>query len=102
MKIKIEIKHWMTGAVLFEYEKEENTIKNTVVEANLRGADLRGADLYGADLRETNLYGADLREANLYGAEMQNVKFYGKGGTTKIKKSQLEDFLKTLGVIMED
>ena len=66
-------------------------------EANLYGADLSGADLYGADLNEADLSKADLREA-----EMQNVKFYGKGGTTKIKKSQLEDFLKALGVIMED
>ncbi len=35
MKIKIEIKHWMTGTVLFELEKENNTIKETLVEANL-------------------------------------------------------------------
>jgi len=81
-------------------------------EANLREANLRGAHLYEADLRGANLYGAnlygadlseaDLREADLSEAEMQNVKFFGKGGTTKIKKSQLEDFLKAIGVIMED
>ena len=70
MKIKIEIKHWVTGVVLFEYEKENNTIKDTVCEANLRGADLRGADLYGADLREADLYGANLRGADLYGANL--------------------------------
>ena len=70
--------------------------------ADLYGADLRGANLYGANLRGADLYGADLRGANLRGAEMQNAKFYGKGGTTKIKKSQLDDFLKALGVVMED
>ena len=62
MKIKIEIKHWITGSVLFEYEKENNTLRDTIIEANLRGADLREADLRGA-----NLYGADLRGADLRG-----------------------------------
>ncbi len=77
MKIKIEIKHWVTGAVLFEYEKEDNTVKDTVVEANLRGADLRGADLYGADLRGADLYGANLRGANLYGANLYGADLRG-------------------------
>lgn len=49
-----------------------------------------------ANLREANLY-----EANLSGADLMNAKFTGKGGTTKIKKSQLDDFLKALGVICE-
>ena len=66
MKIKIEIKHWISGSVLFEFEKENNTLKETLKEALNSGADLRGADLYGADLRDANLYGADLRGANLY------------------------------------
>ena len=64
-KIKIEIKHWVTGAVLFEFEKEDNTLRDTVVEANLREA-----NLLGADLREADLYGADLRGADLYGADL--------------------------------
>ena len=93
-KIKIRIKNRFTGSVLFEYEKEENTIKDTVVEAvnndadlrdanlvdtDLRGADLRdaylggaklgGADLVGADLRGADLRGADLRDANLRDAK---------------------------------
>lgn len=50
MKIKIQIKHWVTGAVLFEFEKENNTIKDTLIEANLRGANLYGVNLRGADL----------------------------------------------------
>ena len=121
-KVGIAIKNRFTGEVIFQSTK--TTWKEAVEEggtdlrgadlrgadlrganlrgANLRGADLYGADLYGADLRGADLYGADLRGANLRGAEMQNAKFYGKGGTTKIKKSQLDDFLKALGVVMED
>lgn len=26
MKTKIEINHWMTGSILFEFEKENNTL----------------------------------------------------------------------------
>ena len=39
-KIKIEIKNRWTGKILFEYEKENNTIKDTLVEAVSRCADL--------------------------------------------------------------
>ena len=117
---KFEIKNRFTNNVI--YTSSKTTYKEVCEEAvnyeanlrraNLRGADLRGADLYeanlrGADLYEANLRGADLRgadlyEANLREAEMQNAKFYGKGGTTKIKKHQVDDFLKALGVIVED
>jgi len=86
-KVGIAIKNRFTGEVIFQSTK--TTWKEAVEEG---GTDLRGADLRGADLRG----------ANLRGAEMQNAKFYGKGGTTKIKKSQLDDFLKALGVVMED
>lgn len=40
MEIKIQIKS-IFGSVLFEYSKENNTIKDTLCEANLCGADLR-------------------------------------------------------------
>ena len=72
MEIKIQIKS-IFGSVLFEYSKENNTIKDTLCEANLRGADLRGADLRGADLCEADLRGADLREANLRGADLRGA-----------------------------
>ena len=72
MKIKIEIKHYLTGAVLFEFEKDNNTLRDTIVEANLREANLRGANLREADLRGADLYEADLREANLRGAKNVN------------------------------
>jgi len=75
--------------------------------ANLGGADLREADLWGADLRGANLggadlWGADLREADLGGADLWGAKFYGKGGTQKLKKNQVEPFLKALGFTIED
>ena len=83
MKIKIEIKSYLTGSVLFEYEKEDNTLKDTLIEAvkcgaNLYGANLRSANLYGANLRSANLrsanlYGANLRSANLYGADLRSA-----------------------------
>ena len=81
MKTKIEIKS-IWGSILFEYEKENNSVKDTLIEAvkrgaNLYGADLRGADLYGADLRGANLYGADLRGANLYGANLYGADLRG-------------------------
>ena len=46
--IKIEIKHRWLGTVLFSYEKENNTIKDTLVEAVKQKAYLRGAYLRGA------------------------------------------------------
>ena len=88
----IEIKNRYTGEVKFTSEK--STIREACEDnrANLRGANLYGANLYGADLS-----GADLRDADLNCA-----KFYGKGGTTKIKKNQVDDFFKALGIVVED
>ena len=66
--IKIQIKsRW--GSVLFEYEKENNTIKDTLIEAVKKCAYLRGADLRGADLSDADLSGAGLRDAYLSGAK---------------------------------
>ena len=81
MKIKIQIKS-IFGSVLFEYSKENNTIKDTLREATLRGADLReadlrGANLYGANLYGANLRGADLREADLREADLYEANLYG-------------------------
>ena len=53
--IKIQIKS-IWGDVLFEYEKENNTIKDTLEEAVKQGANLNGANLNGANLdRATNI-----------------------------------------------
>ena len=64
-KLKIEIKHYLTGAVLFEYESENNTIAKTVQEAIKQNANLRYADLSSADLSYADLSSADLSYANL-------------------------------------
>ena len=79
---KIEIKS-IHGDVLFIYESENATIKDAVeeavkqkislVNADLRYADLRYADLYSADLSYANLYSADLRSADLSYADLNSA-----------------------------
>jgi len=97
---KFEIKNRWTGDVI--YTSSKITYKDVVEEAVSSEADLREADLREADLRGADLRGADLHEADLRGADLMYVKFGGKGTSTKIKKSQLDDFLKALGVTVED
>lgn len=70
MKIKIDIKS-IFGNVLFSFEKENNTIKDTLVEAYLKDADLGNASLEGADLEGTYLRGANLEYAYLKGASLE-------------------------------
>ena len=104
--LKIQIKT-IYGSLLFEYEKEGNTIKDTLLkaiesgadlsdanlsganlsganlsdadlsDANLRRANLSGADLIGANLSGANLSGADLRRANLSGADLSGADLIG-------------------------
>ena len=98
--IKIQIKS-VLGKLLFEYESENNTIKNTLMEAvkkntnlrnanlsdanlrnadlsdaNLRNANLRNADLSNADLSDTNLWNANLRNANLRNANLSDADLW--------------------------
>ena len=79
-KLKIEIKSWLNGSVLFEYETENNTIRKTLEEAVSKGANLWGADLRGANLRGANLQRADLRGANLQGADLWGADLWGANG----------------------
>ena len=67
--IKIQIKS-IYGSILFEYEKEKNTIKDTLLKAIESGADLSDANLRGAYLR-----GADLSGANLSGVILSESTF---------------------------
>ena len=69
-KVKIQIKS-IFGDVLFEYEKENNTLKDTLKKAIKSGADLRWADLSGADLSGAGLRWADLRWADLRWADLR-------------------------------
>ena len=84
--IKIQIKS-IFGTVLFEYEKENNTIKDTLeeavkqganlVRANLVRANLSGADLSGANLSDAYLSVADLSGANLSRANLSRANLSG-------------------------
>ena len=60
MTIKLQIRNRWTGSVLFEYEKEDNTIKETLLAAIRAGSNLRGSDLRDSDLRGSDLRGSDL------------------------------------------
>ena len=80
--VKIQIKTKWFGSVLFEYEKENNTIKDTLIEAvkkgaYLKGAYLKGAYLAGADLTGAYLTGADLKGADLTGADLTGAYLAG-------------------------
>ena len=77
MKTKIEIKS-IYGSVLFSFEKEDNTLRDSVLEAiksdaDLSGANLSDADLRGANLSDANLMGADLSGANLSDADLRGA-----------------------------
>ena len=76
MKTKIEIKS-ICGSVLFSYEKEDNTIKDTLEEAVRSGANLVGANLGGANLGGANLGRAYLGGANLGGANLGDAYLVG-------------------------
>ena len=99
---------YLEGANLIEANLEGANLRGAYLGgANLGGANLRNANLRGANLIEANLEGANLRganliEANLEGANFYRTGFFGKNGTTRIKKNQVNDFMKALGVIVED
>ncbi len=69
--VMIEIKHKITGAVIYTHQGD------TLVGANLSCANLRGADLLGVNLHDADLSGANLRGANLRGADLRGVNLRG-------------------------
>ena len=79
------------------YVSTKDNVRDAVIEAMSKGVNLFGAYLSGADLSKANL-----SEAYLSGADLGNAKFYGKGGTIKLKKNQVEDFLNALGFQIEN
>jgi len=72
MKTKLSIKS-IFGTLLFELDCENNSIKNTLLEATKRHADLSDADLSGANLSDADLSGADLRRADLRRADLSGA-----------------------------
>lgn len=81
MKTKIEIKTF-DGSLLFSYESEDNTLKETLEKAVLRGANLEGAYLVGAYLEGAYLRGANLEGANftepIFIADIYSLKLLPK------------------------
>lgn len=75
--MKIQIKNRWTGSILFEYEKENNTILDTIQEAVKQGVNLGFADLQGADLRGSNLKNVLLQGADLSGADLSDANLRG-------------------------
>ena len=73
----IEILDWSDSEVIFELDKENNTIKDTVEEAVRQGFSLRFAGLFETDLRNADLRGADLSEADLVGADLRGTDLRG-------------------------
>ncbi|SAJ89222.1 pentapeptide repeat-containing protein [Burkholderia multivorans] len=79
--MKVEIKHWITGAVLFAHSADVDSIEialKAAVEAAVEaGADLSGAYLSGADLRDADLSGAYLSGADLRDADLRDADLSG-------------------------
>ena len=76
MKTKIQIKTTLES-LLFEFEKEDNSVKDTLIEAVKRGAYLGGANLVDAYLRGANLGDANLGDAYLGGADLGGANLRG-------------------------
>jgi hypothetical protein len=72
MKTTIQIKS-IFGKILFEYEREDNSIAKTITKAISNSADLRYANLRYADLSSADLSSADLRYANLRYADLSSA-----------------------------
>jgi uncharacterized protein YjbI with pentapeptide repeats len=78
--IKIEIKNRLTGKIIFEFSKENNTMKDTVeeyikkeLESGKSSADLSYANLSSADLSSANLSYANLSYADLSSADLSSA-----------------------------
>ena len=93
--MKIEIKHKLTGVILFSLETK--SMKLCVEAAVKTRADLSGADLSGANLSRANLYGADLSRADLSGADglvktlgVESGNFYWKRFDNGLKNNDYQ------------
>ena len=113
--MKIEIKSWLNGGVLFEgdFSCIADAVKDALKSlaslsradlslaslsradlsrADLSYANLSLADLSGANLSGANLYGANLYGANLYGANLCGANLYGANLCgAKLKNGELID-----------
>ena len=86
MLVKIQIRS-IFGKVLFELEKENNTIRETLEEAVKNNTDLINANLRNANLDDANLEGANLINANLINANLINANLDG----ANLRNANLDD-----------
>lgn len=84
----ITIKHKYTNEVILEIESLCNA---DLSSANLRGADLRDADLSGANLHNTDLRYANLSNADLHNADLR----WCIGDMREIKSAQFDTYMVT-------
>ena len=114
----IQIKHWATGAVLFEHAGDglraavETAVADggsldgasldgaNLIRASLNGASLDGASLDGASLDDASLNGASLNGASLNGASLNGASLDGARGI--IDAGQRTDGYRFLGVLGPD
>src|SRR3990167_7369138 len=85
-KMKIEIKHRISGIVLFSIEAE--SWKIAVEEAVKSGANLRSANLSSADLRSADLSYANLSSANLSSANLSSANLIKISPDTRIETGE--------------
>ena len=71
----MELKNRFTGKVI--HSGDFKSMKELVLDAINKGANLRYANLGGANLRYANLGGADLRHASLEGADLEGADLGG-------------------------
>ena len=71
-EIKIDIKRWDNGEIIFTHSCPNNTVKITLE----KGVE-RGVNFYRAKLNEAKLNGAKLNGVKLNGAELNGAKLNG-------------------------
>lgn len=88
MKTKIEIKNFLTGSILFEFECDANSLLKTVVEAVKLKKDLTGADLRGAYLTGAYLSNKKIKTAAVFNGLYDYIviiPYITEAGETRIK-----------------
>ena len=98
----IQIKHRVSGAVLFECEAEnlKVAVEQAVASgANLSDANLSDANLSGATLSDANLSDANLRDANLSDAYLRGANLRGATGINPNLTTPIRILLDQVGAI---
>lgn len=75
METSIQIKN-IHGSVIFEFSKENNSLKETLEEALRRKVKLTKANLAGEDLSGISFAYADLTDANFFHANLSGTSFF--------------------------